>query len=389
MIPRFTMRTVALLGSTGSVGTSALEVLDELHDSHRPVALVARGDARGIIEQARKYRPLVVGLFDRQAASAVEDALRGESIRVISGEDAAVDALRETRPQIVLAAITGAAGLASSLEAVRMGALLALANKEALVMAGHLLTRFARESGAKIVPVDSEHSAIFQALNGAAPTDVRRLFLTASGGPLVDLAKERFAAVTAKEALNHPTWKMGPKITIDSATLMNKALEIVEARWLFDVPAESIEVVIHRQSIVHSMVEFVDGSILGQLGVPSMTVPIRYALAWPQRARTRSNYFDLKRFSNLTFESPDRDRFPALALGERAARELGIAGTVLNAANEIAVARFLEGKTAFDRIPSTVARVLDGAEQVSDPSLAQILAADRWARTEAERCLTL
>ncbi len=388
MIAGASMRTVALLGSTGSVGASALQVLDELRETHRPVALVARRDADRIVEQALKHRPRVVGLEDAGAAKRAEARLRAEGIRVVAGTDAAVTILRDERPDVVVAAITGSAGLASSLEAARSGGVLALANKEALVMAGNLLLRAARASGTSIVPVDSEHSAIFQCLHGDAPRQVRRLFLTASGGPLVDTPRASFPEITPAQALNHPTWRMGPKITIDSATLMNKALEIVEARWLFDVAADAIEVVIHRQSIVHSMVEFVDGSILAQLGVPSMTVPIRYALAWPGRATTSSRYFDIERFSKLTFELPDRDRFPALSLGESAARLGGLAGTVLNAANEVAVAAFLAERATFDKITTTVARVLGEFEQVDDPNLEQILAADRWARAEAERCLS-
>ena len=382
------MRTVAILGSTGSVGQSTIRVMPELAETHRVSLLVAHRNASLIASQARELRPDMVALIDPSAAAIAEKELSGEGIPVLSGANAAVEALQETGPDVVMAAIMGAAGLPSALEAVRSGALLALANKEALVMAGHTLTRTALESGARIVPVDSEHSAIFQAIQGEQRSSLRRLFLTASGGPFLDLAKREFAGISPDQALKHPTWKMGRKITIDSATMMNKALEIIEARWLFGVPSEKIEVLVHRQSIVHSMVEFVDGSILAQLGLPSMTVPVRYALAYPQRAPTTRSYFDLERFSQLTFEQPDTDRFPALDLGHEVARNLGLAGTALNAANEVAVRFFLDRKSSFEAIPATVRTVLDRLDnRTDDPDLEQILATDSWARREAEQCL--
>jgi 1-deoxy-D-xylulose-5-phosphate reductoisomerase len=382
------MRTVCILGSTGSVGRSALEVLAELTATHRVVALVARGSVESLIAQALATRPKWVGLIDAVAARRAREILAPHGIEVIGGPNAAIEVVQAADCDVVVAAITGAAGLGATIETVRRGKLLALANKESLVMAGHLVKSIAAANGATIFPVDSEHSAIFQALAGARPDTVRRLFLTASGGPFVDLDRSAFARVTREQALNHPTWKMGPKITIDSATMMNKALEIIEARWLFDVPASAIEVVVHRQSIVHSMVEFRDGSILAQLGVPSMKVPIRYAVAYPERAKSRDDYFDLKRFATLTFEAPDPVRFPALRLGARAAAEGGLAGVTLNAANEVAVERFLADEISFDRIAQTVETVLDALENVGDPDLESILATDRWARKEAHACLT-
>lgn len=381
------MRDVAVLGSTGSIGESTLEVLAELRASHRPVLLAANGNDRKIVEQALALGPRLVALSDPAAAAAARRALAGRGIGVLGGPDAAVEGLRETRPDIVVAAITGAAGLPSTLETVASGATLALANKEAMVMAGHLVTRAAALSGAAIVPVDSEHSAIFQALGGAPRESIRRLFLTASGGPFHDLPRERFAAVTREQALDHPTWKMGPKITIDSATLMNKALEIIEAHWLFGVAPRAIEVLVHRQSIIHSMVEFIDGSILAQLGVPCMTVPLRHALAHPARAATARSYFDLERFRTLTFEPPDPERFPALRLGMQVAQAGGLAGAVLNAANEVAVASFLAGTIPFDRITRTAADTLDRLDNRDDPALAEILEADAWARRTAARLM--
>lgn len=382
------MRTISLLGSTGSVGRSAIAVLDELTASHRVVSLVAHSNTELLLKQAERLRPEVVGIVDPTAGSACEAPLRALGCRVIVGADAAVLTLRERPPQLVLAAITGAAGLASSLEAVQIGATLALANKEALVMAGSPVMQLARTSGASIVPVDSEHSAVFQSIGGEPIERVRRIFLTASGGPFADLPAERFAAVTPEQALQHPTWQMGRKITIDSASMMNKALEIVEAHWLFGLEAERIDVLVHRQSIVHSMVEFVDGSILAQLGVPSMTVPIRYALSYPSRSTTREGYFDLGKFAKLTFEAPDLARFPALRLGHEVARAGGLAGAVLNAANEVAVDAFLARTTSFDRIPAAAGAVLERMTNVSHPTLDQILAADVWAREETRRWLS-
>lgn len=383
------MRTISLLGSTGSVGRSAIAVLDELEATHRVVSLVAHTNTELLLKQAERLRPEVVGIVDQDAGRACEPKLRALGCRVIVGQDAAVLVLRERRPDLVLAAITGAAGLPSSLETVRLGATLALANKEALVMAGSPVMELARSTRASIVPVDSEHSAVFQSIGGEPIERVRRIFLTASGGPFADLPAASFATVTPEQALQHPTWQMGRKITIDSASMMNKALEIVEAHWLFGLDADRIDVLVHRQSVVHSMVEFVDGSILAQLGVPSMTVPIRYALSYPSRSNTREGYFDLAKFAKLTFEAPDLDRFPALRLGHEVARAGGLAGAVLNASNEVAVDAFLARKTSFDRIPAVAGDVLERMTNVAHPTLDQILAADAWAREETRRCLSI
>lgn len=382
------MRTVSVLGATGSVGDSTFKVLEELPDSHRVVSMVAHSNDARLVELALRFRPELVGLVDVDAAARARSALAPEGIEVIEGDAVAVEALEATAPDLVMAAITGAAGLASSLATVARGASLLLANKEALVMAGNLITREAARTGATIVPVDSEHSAVFQAIHGEPAKGVRRVFLTASGGPFVDRPAGEFADILPEDALRHPTWDMGTKITIDSATMMNKALEIVEARWLFGVPADAIEVLVHRQSIVHSMVEFVDGSILAQLGAPSMTVPVRYALGYPERVSTASSYFDIEKFAKLTFEPPDVRRFPAIDLGHAVSHRLGLSGTALNAANEVAVAAFLDGATRFDRIAEINARVLDALDDVEDPDLEQILATDAWAREEAKRCLS-
>jgi 1-deoxy-D-xylulose-5-phosphate reductoisomerase len=333
-----------------------------------------------LIRQAKKFRPEVVGVIGSASEKEVGRALDGTGIQVLGGPEALCDLIDRVDPDIVLVAVSGAKGLFPSLRAVSRGKRLALANKESLVMAGHLLLEAASESGAEIIPVDSEHSAVYQALKGENRESINRILLTASGGPFVDLSAEALHEVTPEAALRHPTWNMGTKITIDSATMMNKALEIVEARWLFDVPPEKIEVIVHRQSIVHSMAEFIDGSIIAQMGNPDMKVPIQYALTYPERLPSERRYFSTRDWSALTFEEPDRERFPALDLGFRAAREEGLAGTVLNAANEAAVDLFLKGSIKFDEITPYVGQAMDEMENKANPTLEEILAADRWAR---------
>jgi 1-deoxy-D-xylulose-5-phosphate reductoisomerase len=380
------MRRVHLLGSTGSVGRTAQRVLAELASSHRVVGLAAGRDVAQLAQQVERWRPEAVAVADPAAARTLEPVVRGR-VRLFVGEDAAARLVTEVDADVVLNGVTGARGLAASFAAARRrGAVLALANKESMVMAGPLLAAEAARHGATIVPVDSEHSAIFQCLRSESAKSVRRVILTASGGPFRTTPDVELDRVTPEQALKHPTWNMGARITVDSATLVNKALEVVEARWLFGVESEQIAVVVHPQSIVHSMVEFVDGSILAQLGVPDMAVPIRYALGYPDRLATSESYFDLARFRRLEFEEPDLVRFPGLGLGFRAAREGGTAGAVLNAADEIAVERFLGGALPFRRIAPTIATALDRRAPHSDPTLDQVLAADRAARAEATAC---
>ena len=380
------MKRVHLLGSTGSIGRTSERVLAELGATHRVVGLAAGRDSAGLLAQCERWRPETVAVADSAAGEKTARSLEGRGIRVLVGEDAAERMVLEVDADVVLNGIGGARGLAASFAAVRRGGVLALANKESMVMAGPLLRREADRTGARILPVDSEHSAIFQCLRGESPEGVRNLILTASGGPFRTATLAELERATPEEALRHPTWSMGAKITIDSATLMNKALEVVEARWLFAIPPDQIKVLVHPQSIIHSMVEFRDGSILAQLGLPDMAVPIRHALCHPERGETRDSYFDLTRFRALTFEEPDAARFPALELGFRAARLGGTAGAVLNAANEVAVGAFLRHELPFQRIAPTVAAALDRMELVPDPTLAQVLAADRAARTEATAC---
>jgi 1-deoxy-D-xylulose-5-phosphate reductoisomerase len=380
------MKDVVLLGATGSVGRQALDVLRELSGSFRITGLSGNSNLRLLADQAREFQPRSVAVATPPEKGSFSSEMGQLGAEVLTGPGSLDDLIRGLKPDIVLQAVSGAAGLRPSLTAIEEGARLALANKESLVMAGHILMPLAVEKDVEIVPVDSEHSAIFQALAGRPRDSLRRIFLTASGGPFVDWPAEEIRKVTPAQALKHPTWDMGSKISIDSATMMNKALEIIEARWLFDCMADKIEIVVHRQSIVHSMVEFNDGSILAQMGLPDMRVPIRYALTCPDRPLSQKNYFDFERWSPLTFEPPDRKRFPAISLGFKAAGLGGIAGAVLNGANEAAVALFLEGKITFDAIPRTVGSVLDNADNIESPSLDQVLEADRWAREETRRC---
>ena len=382
------MKRVLVLGSTGSIGRNTLAVLSELGETHRVVGLTAHTHAARLSEQAQAFRPEAVGLDLPEAAAAARDRLAGTGIEVFEGPTIHEDLVDRLAPDMVVLSVTGAAGLRPSLRAAEQGCRLALANKESLVMAGHLLVAAAERSGAEVIPVDSEHSAVFQALRGEGRAALDRIVLTASGGPFIDRPVETLYAVTPEEALNHPTWKMGPKITVDSATMMNKALEIVEARWLFSLPPERIEVRIHRQSIVHGMAAFMDGSVIAQLGAPDMKVPIRFALTFPERRPATEGAFDFDTLERLTFEAPDFSRFPALELGYRAARDLGLAGTVLNAADETAVDLFLRGTLTFDAIPTCVARVMDAMKNRNDPSLEEIFAADRWAREETKKCFS-
>jgi 1-deoxy-D-xylulose-5-phosphate reductoisomerase len=360
-------RRVAILGSTGSVGRAALEVCAAFPDEYRVTGLCARQSAELLGEQVRRFRPTLVGL-------AAEDP--GAARRIAEHRD--VD--------VVLAAIVGAAGLDATLAALRAGKTVALANKESLVVAGELCLQTARASGATLLPVDSEHSAIFQALCGQRREDVRRILLTASGGPFRTRAAAELRDATVEEALRHPTWRMGRKITIDSATLMNKSLEVIEARWLFGVPGERIEILVHPQSLVHSLVEFVDGSMLAQIGPNDMKAPIAYALSYPRRHALDLSV-DLAAVGSLTFERPDATRFPCVGLGHEALRAGGTMPAVLNAANEVAVAAFLEGRLPF----AAIAGVITSAMAAHRPSPADdvevILEADRWARARAAEAI--
>jgi 1-deoxy-D-xylulose-5-phosphate reductoisomerase len=373
---------VAVLGSTGSIGTSTLDVIEAAPDRFTPHLLAAQRSVGKLLEQARRLRPRWVVVTDPAAAATIGAASLPAGTRLAVGADALDDLVRDPAVDRVVSAIVGAAGLRSTWAAVAEGKTVALANKETLVMAGPLVMRLAARTGAAILPVDSEHSAIQQALCSGTGAEVRRIVLTASGGPFRTRPAETFAAITPEEALRHPTWSMGPKITIDSATMMNKALELIEARWLFGVPATKLEVLVHPQSIVHSMVEFVDGSVIAQLSPPDMRLPIQYALSYPRRLPGPARRFDFTRGFALEFAPPDPARFPALALGHEAASRGGTAGAVLNAANEEAVRGFLAGRLRFTDIAAVCGRVLEAHPFQDDPTIEDIRRLDAWAREE-------
>ena len=381
-------KRVLLFGSTGSIGTSTDQVVRNLHDELQLVA--AGSNWAKLLDQIRVHRPEAVGLSDFDACEQLTAALAKEPFeapRVYAGPRGLVEMARDVDGEILVAAVSGAAGLEANLAALESGKDLALANKESLVMSGALLMEHAAERGRAILPVDSEHNAIFQSLRSGERNEVSRLILTASGGPFRTSSAEDLRAVTVKQALKHPNWDMGAKITIDSATLMNKALEVIEARWLFDMAPEQIDVVIHPQSIIHSLVEYRDGSTICQLGPPDMKVPIQYALTFPDRRPLPVERVDLATIGALTFEELDRVRFPALRLAYEVLERGGTAPTVLNASNEIAREAFLDGHISFLSIVDTVEECLGRHSPVSQPGMSELFEADEWARAEARRII--
>ena len=388
-------KRVLLLGSTGSIGENTDRVVQNLAEELELVGLAAHSSWERLLEQIASHHPEAVALVDPEAAGKLRAALEnaddkaGALPRIYEGEEGLVELVRETEADILVAAISGAAGLPANIAALETGKDLALANKESLVMSGSILTRLARENDRRILPVDSEHSAIFQSLEAGSREEVERVILTASGGPFRQTSAEELEKVTRQDALNHPTWEMGEKITIDSATLMNKALEIIEARWLFDLPPEQIEVVVHPQSIIHSLVEYRDGSTICQLGPPDMRVPIQYALTYPRRLPLPTDQLSLAELGQLTFEPPDTERFPALRLAYEVLEQGGTAATVFNAANEIAVAAFLKEEIPFLGILKVVETCLKQHNVVDNPDLENIFSADEWARLETEKILNL
>lgn len=385
-------KRVAILGATGSIGTNAIDVCTHLADRFEIHSLTACTSWKKLYEQAVATNPWYVGLNDNSTSDhpsenlrALRDHLLGTGIKLVTGPNAMSDLVRQPEVDIVVAAVVGAAGLAPCIAAAEAGKTIALANKEALVVAGSIVMPTARKHNATIVPVDSEHSAIFQSLRSGVEKEIRKIILTASGGPFRTWPKSKIENASVDEALAHPNWKMGPKITIDSATMMNKALEIIEAHWLFDLPAEKIEVLIHPQSIIHSMIEFVDGSVIAQLGTPDMRTPIQYALTHPERFDGCSTRLDWSKIKEMTFEQPD-ERFPSLQLGFEVIRLGGTSGAVVNAANEVANEMFRSGKLRFGQIVQTVREVLERHKRngfVALPTLEQLLKADHWARHEA------
>jgi 1-deoxy-D-xylulose-5-phosphate reductoisomerase len=380
-------KNVAVLGSTGSIGRNTLEVIAASQGRLRPIALAAHRSTQLLLDQAIQTRPRWLVVVDPQAAGRQDWSRLPAGVELLVGPDAVAQVAAQPEVDLVVSAIVGSAGLRGTWAALQAGKTVALANKESLVVGGALVTRLARENGARILPVDSEHSAVFQALQAGRREEVRRIVLTASGGPFRQYTQEQLAGVTVADALAHPTWDMGPKVTIDSATLMNKALEIIEARWLFDLQPEQIGVVIHPQSIVHSLVEFQDGSVVAQMSPPDMKLPIQYALTWPERCEGVAARLDWTQAWRLDFEPPDFGRFEALGLGLEVARVGGTAGAVFNAANEVAVGAFLAGRWSFCEIVPLCRQVFQRHDLVQDPSLEQLMAADRWARTAAESCI--
>lgn len=381
------MKNVALLGSTGSIGDSTIKVAENLPDQIRLVGLAAGNNAELLVKQAAKHRPAAISIGSPEKAAELREKF-GTATEVYSGDEGLVKLATLDSVDIVLVAIVGTAGLQPALAAIRAGKDLAIASKEILVMAGEIIMEEARKQGVRVLAVDSEHSAIFQCLDGKPAKSVRKLILTASGGPFRATPKEEFESITVERALKHPSWDMGPKITIDSATLFNKGLEMIEARWLFDVEMDRVEVLVHPQSVVHSLVEFVDGSLLAQLSTPDMCLPIQYALTYPERRpseRVKTNFAEI---GSLTFEAPDEERFPSLTLARRAGMVGGTMPAVLNAANEIAVESFVNGKITFPQITETVDYTMGAHQVVAYRTLEEILEADRWARDVARQFVT-
>jgi len=378
------MRKISILGSTGSIGTQTLEVV-EILENIKVVAITGNSNIRLLEEQARKFKPELVAVMDEKNAEILKERLSGMDIRVVSGMDGLVEAATYKGVDTVVTSVVGNVGLKPTFEAVRAGKNIALANKETLVSAGQLVMDLAKKHNIKIYPVDSEHSAIFQSLQGNEGNKIERILLTASGGPFRGKKREELLNVTAADALKHPNWSMGNKITIDSATLMNKGLEVMEAKWLFGVEVDQIEVLVHPQSIVHSAVEYEDGAIVAQLGEPDMRVPIQYALTYPQRVKNPFPRVDFTKRNNLTFDKPDMETFKCLSLAYRALKTGGTLPAVLNGANEVAVARFLKGEIGFLQIPELIEQTMDAYTVKQEYTLEDLLEADAWAKDYASK----
>ncbi len=375
-------KKVAILGSTGSIGCNALEVIEALGPGYEVVALSGHSRTQLLARQAGRFNPQYVAITDDNNYAELNKSLPGFGGQILSGPKSLPELASLEQVDIVVCAVVGAAGLPAALAAAKAGKIVAIANKEPLVIAGELLTAAARENGAVLLPIDSEHSAVFQAMQAGSPDEVRKIILTASGGPFRKATLEQMNQATIEQALAHPTWDMGPKITIDSATMMNKALEVIEAVWLFDIAVEKIDVLIHPESVVHSMVEFVDGSVIAQLGTPDMKVPIQYALTYPKRIKGIADGLELHKLGQLNFEPPDLNRFRALALGFEVAKTSGSAPVVFNAANEAAVKAFLDGQIRFGQIVELIDDCLQAHSAQSHLTLEALLEVDAWARQE-------
>lgn len=372
------MKNIVILGSTGSIGTQTIDVLDSIEA--QVCAISVNTNITRAEQQARALHPSLVAVYNEEKAKELKTKLADTDIRVVSGMDGLIEAATLPEADVVVTAVVGMVGLLPTMAAIEAGKAIALANKETLVCAGQIVMRAAREKGVPILPVDSEHSAIFQCLQGAAGNRINRILLTASGGPFFGMSREQMRHVTKEQALHHPNWSMGAKITIDSASMMNKGLELIEAMWLYDVEPDDIDIVVHRESIVHSAVEFEDGSVIAQMGNPDMRLPIQYALTYPERVPCKVPPLDLPRRHNLTFFAPDEEAFPTLGLARRAAAARGNLGAIMNGANEAAVELFLHDKIPFYRIPELVQAAMDNVEYLPEITIEDVLASDRAAR---------
>jgi len=386
---RIVMKKLAVLGSTGSIGVSTLDIVASHRDKFEIVALTGGNNLKLLKNQIEEFEPQLAAVISEDSARQLRAMLPGSKTEILHGVPGMIAAAAAKDATMVVAAIVGAAGLVPTVAAIRAGKDIALANKETLVTAGHLIIDMVKERGVRLFPVDSEHSAIFQSLQGHRNDDVQRIILTASGGPFFKYPMEKLQQVSVDDALNHPNWSMGRKITIDSATMMNKGLEVIEAKWLFDLPLDKISVVIHPQSIIHSLVEYVDGCVIAQLGVPDMKAPIAYALTYPERVPTGVQGLDLTAVAALNFFEPDFNRFPALKLAYRAAEDGESMPAVMNAANEVAVDAFLSGKIKFTDIAMLIEKTMDAHEAHALGSIDEVLSADLWGRKKTRELLGL
>jgi 1-deoxy-D-xylulose-5-phosphate reductoisomerase len=378
------MKRLAILGSTGSIGVNTLDIVEQFREEFEVLALAAGTNLSVLREQVKRFKPRIVSVLNQDLAHALREDLCEEKVEVVSGTEGLIRAATFPGVDLVVSAVVGSIGLLPLLAAIEEGKDVALANKESIVMAGEIIIKKAQEKGVAILPIDSEHSAIFQALGGKTGGEgVKRIILTASGGPFYTLPAEALQAVSPQEALAHPVWEMGPKISVDSATMMNKGLEVIEAHWFFQVPPERIEILIHPQGIVHSLVEYVDGSIIAQLSIPDMRIPIAYALSYPRRLATDLPGLNLVELNHLTFDPPDFEKFPSLKLAYEALQGGGTLPAVLNAANEVAVEAFIEESLKFTAIPLLIKQVMEEYEVKSAHTIEDILMADHWAREKA------
>lgn len=381
------MKNIVVLGSTGSIGTQTLEIVDAYPDRLQVVALAAGSNVEKIEPQIRKYHPKKVVMFDEAAAKALKTKVADLDVTVLAGMSGLIEICTMEEADVILTAVVGMIGITPTIEAIKAGKDIALANKETLVTAGHIIMPLAKQMGVSILPVDSEHSAIFQSLNGEPKNRLKKILLTASGGPFRGMSKAQLADKTVKDALKHPNWSMGPKITIDSATMVNKGLEVMEAGWLFDVNYDQIQVVVHPQSIIHSMVEYVDGAVIAQLGLPDMKLPIQYALFYPDRLPMNTEGIDFFQLGQVSFEKPDLETFQGLKLAYEAFEKGGSMPTVFNAANEKAVSLFLHEKIRFLDIADIIAETMSRHQVIAHPDVEQILMTEQWCYEQiAERC---